>query len=172
MLTHLPDLKVMVSFLGQPTQYTIRGSDFQRANTPPSLETRDFVRHVPLDRQKSIPARSLVILETSALVSQLRCPAYLASWRRIQFEDYFFFHHPKVSSLSCTDSSKPPRETAWQGTQHQTRFWSHHFTSNTSKEYLADECPLSRNRANKQTSPKQTILLSLIQCTNPRKRKK
>lgn len=68
--TFLPGLKVVVSFLVQSTRYTIHGSDFQRASTPPSLETGDFVRCVPLDRQKSMPAQSLVILETSALVSQ------------------------------------------------------------------------------------------------------
>lgn len=118
----------------QPTQYTIRGSDFQRANTPPSLETGDFVRHVPLDGQKSIPAWPFVILETAALVSQPRRLAHLVSWKGIQFEDYFFFHHPKVSSLSFTDSSQPPRETAWQGTQHETRFCSHRFPSSTSED--------------------------------------
>lgn len=36
--------QVVVSVLVQSTRYTIHGSDFQRASTPPSLETGDFVR--------------------------------------------------------------------------------------------------------------------------------
>lgn len=150
----------MVSSLGQPTQYTIHGSDFQRANTPPSLGTEDFVSHVPLDRWKSMPARSLVILETSASVSQLRRLAHLASWKGIWFWD-FFFQHPKVSNLSCTGSNQPPWGTAWPGTQHKTHFWSHHVTSNMSSA-------LSRKTANKQISPKQVIWWSSAKRTSPR----
>lgn len=104
-----------------------------------------------------MPARSLAILETSALVSQPRRLAYLASWKGIRFGDYFFFHHPKVSNLSCTGSRQPTWETTRQGTWHKTHFWSHHVISNMSKEYLADELPLSRKTANKQISPKQAI---------------
>lgn len=103
-----------------------------------------------------MPAQALLIWKLRP-VSQPRRLVYLTSWKGIRFGDCFSFHHPKVSNRSCTGGSQHPWETAWAETHYETHFWSHCITSNMSKEGLAEEFPLPRKTANKQTSPKQIV---------------
>lgn len=68
------------------------------------LETE---RHVPLDRQKSMPAWPLITLEASTLVSQPRSLAYLASWKG---RCLCFVPPPRSSNWRSTGSNHPPWE--------------------------------------------------------------
>lgn len=131
------------------------------------LETE---RHVPLDRQKSMPALPLITLEASTLVSQPRSLAYLASWKG---RCLCLVPPPCSSNLRSTGSSQLPWEIIWQGTWCEINFWSHQVTSNVSKEHLAVKFPLSSKTTNKEASlTKASYLMSFVKSTKPKEKGK